>query len=103
MGWIELENFQGTLTSFWENLSSKVGERDILDWWNFMSSGLRQKLNGWSANKGIDAKLHKQALLTQIKGLDEKANPVGLEEEEWAFRYHLEEQLLEIFRVEEEY
>jgi hypothetical protein len=103
MGWIELENFQGTLTSFWENLSSKVGERDILDWWNFMSSGLRQKLNGWSANKGIDAKLHKQALLAQIKGLDEKADSVGLEEAEWEFRYHLEEQLLEIFRVEEEY
>jgi hypothetical protein len=68
-----------------------------------MSSGLRQNLKGWRTNKGRDSKLHKQALLAQIKGLDEKADSVGLEEAEWEFRYHLEEQLLEIFRVEEEY
>jgi hypothetical protein len=102
-GWLEREDFRGTLSSFWESLSCSVGGRDILDWWKFMSSGLRQKLKGWSSNNSREAKQHKQALLTQIKGLDEKADSFGLEEEEWAFRYHLEEQLLEIFREEEEY
>jgi hypothetical protein len=35
--------------------------------------------------------------------LDKKADVVGIDEEEWALRYHLEDQLLEVFRAEEEY
>jgi hypothetical protein len=42
-------------------------------------------------------------LLDQIKLLDERADEEGLQEDEWAFRYYLEEQLLNLFRVEEEY
>jgi hypothetical protein len=45
-------------------------------------------------------KLH---LLDQIKQLDEEADTAGLEEDGWAFRYYLEDHLLSIYRIEEEY
>ncbi|KAK1684683.1 hypothetical protein QYE76_045531 [Lolium multiflorum] len=92
-----------TLTEFWNSLSTRVRGRYILDWWSFMSGGLRQRLKGWSANKKSEVRASKQILLDQIKGLDEKADTVGLDRDEWAFRYHLEEQILLIFRAEEEY
>ena len=41
-------------------------------------------------------------LLTQIAELDNKADLDGLEEDEWVFRYHLEDQLLHLYRMEEE-
>jgi hypothetical protein len=102
-GWLEGEGFQDTLMGMWQQLLCRVGGRDIVDWWQFMSAGLRQKLRGWSKNKGRERKLQKLAVLVQIKDLDEKADSIGIDEEYWAYRYHLEEQLLEIFRVEEEY
>jgi hypothetical protein len=42
-------------------------------------------------------------LLAQIEHLDARADSLGLEEDEWAQRYSLEEQLLHIVREEEEY
>jgi exonuclease III len=102
-GWYEIENFPDTLSEFWSVLSARVRGRDILDWWNFMSGGLRQRLKGWSANKTSELRANKQNLLEQIKGLDDKADSVGLDGDEWAFRYHLEDQILSIFRAEEEY
>ncbi|KAK1604887.1 hypothetical protein QYE76_028560 [Lolium multiflorum] len=102
-GWLEIEGFQDLLQDFWGELSSRVRGRDIVDWWKFMSTGLRQKLKGWNANKGRENRDHKQLLIQRIKELDEKADAVGIVEDEWAFRYHLEEQLLAVFRREEEY
>jgi hypothetical protein len=102
-GWLEGEGFQDTMLGMWHQLLLRVGGRDIVDWWQFMSAGLRQKLCGWSKNKGREGKLQKLAVLAQIKELDDKADSIGIDEDEWAFRYHLEEQLLEIYRVEEEY
>jgi hypothetical protein len=101
--WLELQGFQESLETVWLSLANRVGGRDIIDWWSFMSAGLRQHLRGWNANKGRESRELKQGLLTQIKTLDEKADAVGIDEEEWAFRYHLEDQLLEVFRAEEEY
>ena len=80
-----------------------AGGRDIVDWWNLMSRGLRQYLRGWSRNMGREARIRKLDLVSQISALDQKADSVGIDEEEWAFRYHLEEQLLQIHRLEEEY
>jgi hypothetical protein len=102
-GWLEGEGFQDTMLGMWQQLLLRVGGRDIVDWWQFMSAGLRQKLRGWSKNKGREGKLQKLAVLAQIKEIDDKADSIGIDEDEWAFRYHLEEQLLEIYRVEEEY
>jgi hypothetical protein len=87
----------------WERLLSKVGGRDIIDWWNFMSAGLRQYLRGWNQNLGRDTKATKGALLTQIAHLDVLADAIGLDEDAWASRYHLEEHRLHIYRVEEEH
>jgi mannosylglycoprotein endo-beta-mannosidase len=39
----------------------------------------------------------------QINALDSQVDVVGLDEEEWAFRYHLEDELMNILRGEEEY
>jgi mannosylglycoprotein endo-beta-mannosidase len=80
-----------------------VGGRDVVDWWNFMSVGLRQNLRGWSANRGKESKAQKQILLSQIKELDDRADDLGIGPEEWAFRYHLEGQMMSLFRQEEEY
>ena len=52
---------------------------------------------------GPAAREEKDHLMAQIKALDEQADAAGLEEEEWAFRYHLEEQVLHLLWVEEEY
>jgi hypothetical protein len=46
--------------------------------------------------KGGRPEPFKEGLLSQIKSLDEKADVVGIDEEEWALRYHLEDQLLEV-------
>jgi hypothetical protein len=103
MGWLEVDGFQDILFGFWQALLAREGGRDIVDWWQFMSTGLRQKLRGWSKNKGKEGRLHKISILAQIKDQDGKADSVGIDEEDLAYRYHLEEQLLEIYRVEEEY
>jgi hypothetical protein len=80
----------------WERLLAKVGGRDITYWWNFMSAGLRQYLRGWNQNLSRDTKATKAAMLTQIAQLDVLADATGLDEDAWASRYHMEEQLLHI-------
>jgi exonuclease III len=102
-GWMELPNFADMFAAIWGELAAKVRGRDVLDWWNFMSGGVRKKLKGWNANRKVEANAVKAALLQQIKDLDQKADSLGLDGEEWAFRYHLEDQILAIFRDEEEY
>ena len=52
---------------------------------------------------GKEAKASKVSLLAQISDLDSKADSLGLDDDEWLFRYHLEDQLLQIFRMEEEF
>jgi hypothetical protein len=102
-GWLEIQGFSDRVLAHWELLSSKVGGRDIIDWWVFMSAGLRQHLKGWSKNLGKDSKALKTSLLLQISQLDTQADSVGLDDDAWAIRYQLEDQLLQFYRVEEEY
>ncbi|XP_071683220.1 uncharacterized protein [Lolium perenne] len=101
--WFERQEFIPLVQQSWERLLTKVGGRDIIDWWNFMSSGLRQLLRGWSQNLGRDTKAEKAALLTRIAELDVLADATGLDEDACTSRYHLEEQLLHIYRMEEEH
>jgi hypothetical protein len=42
-------------------------------------------------------------LLAQIEALDMTTGDLGLDEEGWAMRYHLEDQLLSLDKAEEEY
>jgi mannosylglycoprotein endo-beta-mannosidase len=52
---------------------------------------------------GKEQRSLKLQLLGQIKQLDEEADLTGLEEDGWAFRYHLEDQLVNIYKMEEDY
>jgi hypothetical protein len=47
-----------------------------------------------------EAKAH---ILAQIQSLDTQADASGLDEDEWALRYHLEDELMQILCAEEEY
>jgi hypothetical protein len=60
-------------------------------------------LKGWSANLGKHARVSKANLLAKIQELDAAADGVGLDEDGWALRYHLEDQMMEILGAEEEY
>jgi hypothetical protein len=52
---------------------------------------------------GHGAEVFRAELLSQIEGLDRQADSDGLDEEGWALRYHLEDQLLLMDGIEEEY
>jgi hypothetical protein len=60
-------------------------------------------MKGWRANLGKHARVTKANLLAKIQALDSAADGVGLDEDGWAPRYHLEGQMMEILSVEEEY
>ncbi|KAK1678465.1 hypothetical protein QYE76_039313 [Lolium multiflorum] len=92
------------LKSWWEELlASNVNPRDAIGVWHGHDSGLRQVLKGWSANLGKERRVTKAEILAQIQNLDMIADEQGLDEEGWALRYHLEDQLIQIFSDEEEY
>jgi mannosylglycoprotein endo-beta-mannosidase len=52
---------------------------------------------------GKQNKIAKANLLAQIHELDRVDDSSGLDEEEWAFHYQLEDQLMQILSSEEEY
>jgi mannosylglycoprotein endo-beta-mannosidase len=52
---------------------------------------------------GKERRVFRADLLAQIDGLDRQADFDGLDEEGWALRYHLEDQLLLMDSLEEEY
>ena len=52
---------------------------------------------------GKQNRLAKARLLTQIQELDSLADADELDDEGWALRYHLEDELMNLIRVEEEY
>ena len=55
------------------------------------------------ANLGKADRVLKEGLLAQVRALDLQADTVGLDDEGWAMRYHLEGQLTHLDKVEEEY
>jgi hypothetical protein len=102
--WLERPEFVSLVTSKWNELAAEsVPGADSIDRWNRVSGGLRQFLKGWGANLGKEARDLKQDLLAQIQALDAQADTLGLDEEGWAMRYHLEGQLSHLARLEEVY
>jgi hypothetical protein len=63
---------------------------------------MHQNLRGWSKDQGKKTRDQKVHLLNQIKCLHEHADSSRLDVEEWAL-LRPEDQLLNIYRVEEEY
>jgi len=68
-----------------------------------ISSKLRRAMKGWGANCDCARRKHKQEILLEIKILDGKSDLMQLSEEEWKRRYELENELQEIYVVEELY
>jgi mannosylglycoprotein endo-beta-mannosidase len=63
----------------------------------------RQFLKGWGANLGKEKCLFKDNLLAQVQDLDRRAESSGLDEDDCALRYFLEDQLIPLDKLEEEY
>jgi hypothetical protein len=47
-------------------------EQHIVDWWNHMSSRLRQRLRGWNRNNKKMVRVQKEILIKQFQELDAK-------------------------------
>jgi hypothetical protein len=102
--WIALPEFKEMLQGIWSKLLISPGRRrDTIDSWHIQSAGLRHYLKGWEANRGKLERDTKAHILAQIHSLDTQADASGLDEEEWALRYHLEDELMQILYAEEEY
>jgi hypothetical protein len=92
------------LRAKWGQLLEEPGcRRDPVEVWQGLSAGLRRFLKGWSANLGSDKRKEKELLLTQIRELDDRADSMGLSDDDWALRYHLEELIVQLYQREEEY
>ena len=74
-----------------------------MDTWIAAAATLQGFLRGWGANHGSEAKHAREAIIAEIKALDEQADSRSFLEAEWAHRYALENQVLAILREEEEY
>jgi mannosylglycoprotein endo-beta-mannosidase len=71
--------------------------------WQGIALKLRQFLKGWGTNLGKQKRVFRENLLSQVAALDQRAYSTGLDDEGWALRYHLEDQLIHLDSVEEEY
>jgi hypothetical protein len=102
--WLEVNGF-GELVA--GKLSSYLREggpfRCCIDEWQTVARNTRQFLKGRGANLGKEKKVFNANIIAQIEALDWVADSVGLDEDGWATRYHLEDQILAINRMEEEY
>jgi hypothetical protein len=88
----------------WQDHAGQIRRcRGPIDWWQQQSSEIRQFLKGWGANLGKHNRVAKANLLSKIQELDSVADGLGLDEDGWALRYHLEAQMMEMLSAEEEY
>nr|XP_051197209.1 uncharacterized protein LOC127310588 [Lolium perenne] len=84
-------------------LESRGLDRCSIDVWQRVARNSRQFLKGWGANLGKEKRLFKEGLLAQVADLDRRADSSGLAEDDWALRYFLEDQLISLDRLDEEY
>jgi hypothetical protein len=74
--------------------------RCSIDLWQCISRSLRQFLKGWGANLGKEKRAAREDLMRRVQHLDHLADSQGLDEEGWALRYHLEDQIVHLDGVE---
>jgi hypothetical protein len=102
--WFHIPGFAEMVAQRWQDHASQIRRcRGPIDWWQYQSSEIRQFLKGWGANLGKHTRVAKANLLAKIQELDAVADGVGLDEDGWALRYHLEAQMMEMLSAEEEY
>jgi hypothetical protein len=101
--WFNVNGFGELVKSKLEHFLLDLGpHRDCIDLWQCVARNLRQFLKGWGANLGKEKRLFKENLLSHVKELDRQANEAGLDGEGWALRYHLEDHLILLDRIEED-
>jgi hypothetical protein len=102
--WLRVAGFKQMVKDKLDHCIHAMGpHRSSVDLWQCIARCLRQHLRGWGANLG---KLRRQArvdLICQIQELDRIADSAGLDEEGWALRYFLEDQVVHLDGLEEEY
>jgi mannosylglycoprotein endo-beta-mannosidase len=76
---------------------------DAIGFWHHQIGLLRRYLKGWGANLHRDLRFEKDSILQQIQELDLVADGIGLNDEGWMRRYHLEETLVNLYQKEEDY
>jgi hypothetical protein len=64
---------------------------------------LRKFMKGYGANISRELRRRKAELSEEIKKLDDLAEEVGLDNDGWARRYKLEEEVAKFYRQEELY
>jgi hypothetical protein len=102
--WFEVPDFLGTVRGKLEGFLANLGpQRGSVDAWLSVARSLRQFLRGWGANLGKAKREFRGALMAQVVELDRLADSVGLDEDGWALRYHLEDQLILADKIDEEY
>jgi hypothetical protein len=77
--------------------------RCSVELWQCVSRNSRQFLKGRGANLGRDKRNFRANLLHQVEDLDRVADANVLGEEGWALHYFLEDQVVALDRVEDEY
>lgn len=97
MAWLTQNTFREKLIEKWP----KREQEKILDYWKMCIINLRQFCRGWGRNWDTETRKSKQVLIEKIKKLDNKAEQMGLSEEEWEDRYGLERSLEQIYAYEE--
>jgi hypothetical protein len=75
--------------------------RSDLDMWQIVTAQLRRFLRGYGANIRWYHRRWKQGLLEKLKLLDEKAENDGLLESEWIKISVVEEELVQVYKLEE--
>lgn len=97
MVWLTQDDFRKKLIEKW----SKREQEKIIEYWKQCIIQLRQFCRGWGRNWDTETRKSKILLIEKIKILDNKAEQVGLSEEEWDDRYGLERNLEQIYVYEE--
>jgi hypothetical protein len=102
--WLQVMGFKelmsGKLNSF---LSDFGPHRGSVEAWHYTARLTWQFLKGWDAKLGKEKKAFRSNLLARIAKLDRRADLSDLDEEGWALRYHLEDQVIMFDEMEEDY
>jgi hypothetical protein len=102
--WLSLPGFTDMIQAKWGSFVPAQGFYfDAIGFWHHQIGLLRRYLKGWDANLHRDSRYEKDTILQQIQELDLVADGVGLNDEGWMLRYHLEETLVNLYQKEENY
>jgi hypothetical protein len=96
--WLTLPGFSDMIQAKWGSFVPAQGFYfDAIGFWHYQIELLRRYLKDWGANLRRDSRREKDTILQQIQELDIVADGVGLNDEGWMRRYHLEETLVNLY------